>query len=487
MPEIISGTLDLWLQHGSSFAIGNFSRRAREPGYEANKLKLQMDEDLPLLSRSPSATDESQTITKPSKTLLRRYVTVAVILVSCFMNYVCIYIPSPFYPQIAAKRKGSKADTEVGVMVGSMQLSAAFVSLYIGRYLNRLGVRFLVTSGVFLVGGCTVIFGFLEYVKEWSPFIGLSIVIRFVMGFGEAAFDATSIALLLGMFPSHTATIWGLYEFAVTLGLVSGAPLGGFLYHAEGFYFPFVIIGGVLLLCTPLLWLLLSDCHSLIESTDDDQTDCDQSVSLLQLLKIPSIVLVLLNVSTCYAALALCQTSAAMFLYKEFGWGTTHIGLIFLNAGAVYLVFTVVFGLVVDATNPRIVMIIGLLVDTCAMMIFGPSFVFSFLSPKPWCVYVGATLWGFGVAMVVISSGPDVILTAISRGYEKNMALNGAVSGLVLAAIFLSGTLGAAIGGGLTAAMNFRISSSVFGFASFLLMIVTTVVTVVNAIMSRRQ
>ena len=452
-----------------------------------------MDEDLPLLSSSPSTTDEIQTLAIKIPSMrsrwLRQYVTVAVILLGCFVNYICIYLPAPFYPQIAAERKGSKADTEVGIMVGSIELSAFFVSLFIGEYINPLGVRFLMTSGAFLAGGCTVIFGFLEYVKEWSLFIALSIVIRFVMGFGEAAFNATSIALLLGMFPAHTGTIWALYEFAVTLGLVCGALFGGFLYHVEGFNFPFVIIGGVLLLFMPLLWLLLPGSHSLTESTDRDQADGhdDRSVSSLQLLKIPSIVLVLLNMSSCYAAFALFQTSYAVFLKKEFGWGAAHIGLIFLIAGAVYLVFAIVFGLVVDATSPRIVMIIGLLVETCGMMLVGPSFMFSFLSPKPWCVYVGSTLFGFGMAMVVISAGPDVMSTSISRGYQKNMALDGAISGLLLAAIYLSGALGAPIAGGLTAAFNFRISTSIFGFASFLLMIVTTVVTVVNTFMSRRQ
>ena len=95
-------------------------------------------------------------------------------------------------------------------MVGSIELSSSFVSLFIGGYINPLGWRFLMTSGAFLAGGCTVIFGLLEYVKEWSPFIALSIVIKLAMGFGEAAFNATSIALLLGIFPVHTGTIWAL-------------------------------------------------------------------------------------------------------------------------------------------------------------------------------------------------------------------------------------------------------------------------------------
>ena len=188
-----------------------------------------------------------------------------------------------------------------------------------------------------------------------------------------------------------------------------------------------MIIGGVLLLFMPLLWLLLPASHSLSESTDGDQVDDhdDQSVSSLQLLKIPSIVLVLLNMSSCYAAFCTFSDILCSVSENEFGWGAAHIGLIFLIAGVVYLVFAVVIGLVVDATSLRIVMIIGLLVETCGMMLIGPSLMFSFLSPKPWYVYIGSTLFGFGMAMVVISAGPDVMRTSISRGYQKNMALHG--------------------------------------------------------------
>ncbi|XP_062519552.1 MFS-type transporter SLC18B1-like [Corticium candelabrum] len=449
-----------------------------------------------MFRRLSSFTDERQRITVPSKRLLRQYVTVAVLLVASIMNYLCIDLPSPFFPQVATDKKGSKADTEVGVMFGSLQLSAFIMSVFVGGYLDRLGARFLVTSGIFLVVGCTVLFGFLEYVKEWSPFIGLSIVIRFVMGFGEAAFHATSIALLLGMFPTCAGTMWGLAGFVATVGFVFGAPLGVMLYDIEGFYFPFVVIGGILLSFTPLLWYLLSDVHSLTEGTHDDQADDDPSdndlvVSVWQLLKIPSVVLMLLNVFACYTALALLDTSFAFYLYEEFGWNLplwseAHIGLIFLIAGGAW-VACLVIGVVVDATNPRIVMIIGLLITGCGMMIIGPSFVFSFLSPKPWCVYVAMVLLGLGVFMVTISGGPNVSQIAISRGYETSMALNGAVSGLVLAAIFLSRTLGVPIAGFLTAALNFRISSSFLGFASFLMMIITIVATIVKAIMSRRQ
>ncbi|XP_062516074.1 MFS-type transporter SLC18B1-like [Corticium candelabrum] len=303
------------------------------------------------------------------------------------------------------------------------------------------------------------------------------------MGFGQAAYDTTSMALLLSMFPSRTATTWSFVELTVALGYISGAPFGGFLNEIEGFYFPFVISGSILLVFTPLLVYLMSDSQLLSENM---YTEDEGEVTSWKLLKMPPIVLVCANLSSCFISMQLFETSMAVFLDKEFGWSSSYIGLVFLVSGAVYFVMTIFTGPLVDATNPRVLMIIGLLMEGCAMMAVGPSFVFSFLSPKPWCVYLSMVLFGLGMPLITISAGPDMIRTATLRGYEKNMSLNGAVSGLVLAATFLSGTVGAPIAGGLTAAFDFRHSSSYFAFFNFLLVIISIVATASEAFMSRR-
>ncbi|XP_062510443.1 MFS-type transporter SLC18B1-like [Corticium candelabrum] len=114
--------------------------------------------------------------------------------------------------------KGSKADTEVGLMLGSFQLSAFVASIFV------------------------------EIVDTWASFISLSILIRFIMGFGEAAVNAAAFTLVLSMFPSHPATALAVLELPEALGLTTGELIGGFLYGSYGFLFPFAVFGGALLI-----------------------------------------------------------------------------------------------------------------------------------------------------------------------------------------------------------------------------------------------
>ena len=125
-------------------------------------------------------------------------------------------------------------------------------------------------------------------------------------------------------------------------------------------------------------------------------------------------------------------------------------------------------------------MIIGLLVEGCSMLPIGPSFVFPFLSPRPWFVYLAMTPNGVGMAMVTVSSAADMIDAADARDYEKNISLFAVVSGLINAATFSSGALCSPISGALTAAFGFRQSISYFLFIIFLHFIVTIVTTVVE-------
>ena len=421
--------------------------------------------------------DSNDTAPEPSRS--RPYVTGALILLCCFFNYVCIYLIAPFYPHEAESKKGSDADTEVGFVMGIIQLSGFIASVFVGKYFERLGPRFLIISGAFLVGGCSLIFGFIGRINTWGYFLGLSLGIRFVMGFGEAAFDMSSLTLMLAMFPSHATTSWGLVELAIGLGFVAGPPLGGTLYTFEDFMFPFLVTGGLVLITTiPLLCLLWN-------MPPYDQTDDSRSVTQLSmwlLIKMPPVAVVCVSVFLSSATLGLINTSLALYLEHTFDWSTFHIGLVFLITGGSYMVITAIGGSLVDATKPRIIMMFGLLIESTGIMMIGPSFVF-WVSPENWLVYVGMMLFGSGASLVVISAAPDIMSCGISRGYERGGALNGMVSGLVLAVVFLAGAIGSPVGGALTAAYDFRHSSSFYAFAIFAqlaLVVVLFIIEVAN-------
>lgn len=385
---------------------------------------------------------------------LARYATTA--MAACmFLNFTAFYLPTAFYPQEVEQKKGSAADTEVGVVIGSTYVAAFIASILFGKYMDSIGAKFLIVSGAFLVGGSTLIFGFVSNTSNWIVFIALSSAIRFVMGVGEGAFDTTSIAVGLTMFPARTATVWSVFEVAAGLGTIAGPPLGGFLYDTHGFLIPFVVVGSIITTSVIFLFGLVPSVTRL----------SDQSViSVWPILKMLPTVMACLGVFWSYGAFSLLTATMPLFLHKTLHWSPTKISTTFLTNSVAYGLSALLCGWLADATNPRALLIAGLLSEACGLLLIGPSFVFESLTTKPWLIYVGIATMGLGGAAIQVSAGLDIIRGAVARGYQEDLSLNGCVSGLVMASSFLSQAVGSPIGGALTAKFSFRYSTSFVAF-----------------------
>merc|ERR1719346_920432 len=76
-------------------------------------------------------------------------------------------------------------------------------------------------------------------------------VIRIISAIGEAAF-LTSLYPLATKTSSerYRSTILSVMETAFGIGMTTGPAVGGILYKYQGFYFPFVVVGGLLLSCS---------------------------------------------------------------------------------------------------------------------------------------------------------------------------------------------------------------------------------------------
>ncbi|XP_062502534.1 MFS-type transporter SLC18B1-like [Corticium candelabrum] len=405
-----------------------------------------MDETLFLLSgeERTKAAKSSRRLENTPAVVSRgwQFAFAALLLICSYVIFVCLCLSFSFFPQVAARKKGSSADTEVGVYIGGNQLAVCIGSFISGAYMNKIGVKFLLLSGSFLVAGSSVIFGFVDDISLWKPFIGLSTVIYFVMGCGQAAFRTTCTTVFVRMFPTRIATAWSVVSLTLGLGFLTSPPLGGLLYDSEGFAFPYVVFGSLLFLLIPFFLIFPSDTY-----VESEQSFTVNQTPMWRLLKMMPVLVVCVNSFVAYAAMTLVQVSFPLFLYNTFHWRASQIGLVFLVFGIAFVGSSIVIGVVIDATNPRVVMIIGLLIGGCGMMLVGPSFVFSF-SLQPWLVYFSMVLIGLGTC-------------------------------LWNAATYFSGTVAGPVGGALTASFGFRYSTSFFAFAivcAFIMTIVSTVV-----------
>ena len=383
---------------------------------------------------------------------------------------------TPFYPEEVAKRNGGKTgdtDIRVGVVLASINVSGFITSIVFGKYMDKIGAKFLVIAGAFLMGGSTLIFGFVCEVNEINTFTALSTAIRFVMGMGEGAFDTTALAIGLTMFPSRIATVWAIFEMSAGLGVTAGPPLGGLVYDTYGFLVPFLLVGTMILVCVAFLSCLLPNISEAAPQS---------AASIWPLLKMLPVTMALLSVFWSFCALSMLFATLPVDLKDNFKWSPSKISTALVTTSGAYGVSALLFGRLADATNPRCFVIAGLLSQGCAMLLVGPSFLFTSLTTEPWMIYLGMAIIGVGSAATLVPAGSDMIRNAIAKGYEEGLWLNGSVSGLVTAITFLAGAVGSQVGGILTAVYGFRYSTSFIAFAILAHMIATLLMTIVQLV-----
>ncbi len=119
-----------------------------------------------------------------------------------------------------AKRTLGAGDAVVGVVVGSLFVSAVVLRPYIGRVGDRHGRRLLIIGGALTVAGSIAVYGVVESV----PYL---IAARLVTGLGEAAFFVGAATMITDLAPlSRRGEALSYWSVAIYGGLAFGPPLG---------------------------------------------------------------------------------------------------------------------------------------------------------------------------------------------------------------------------------------------------------------------
>ena len=105
------------------------------------------------------------------------------------------------------------------------------------------------------------------------------------------------------------STILSVMETMFGLGMMIGPFIGGLLYEVDGFYFPFVICGGSLLICALISCFFVKSIPS--ENGGIAEDEMTKSVKFKQLLKIPSI-------SICCFLLINAQMSVTWYMVNNY-------------------------------------------------------------------------------------------------------------------------------------------------------------------------
>lgn len=128
-------------------------------------------------------------------------------------------------------------------------------------------------------------------------------------------------------------------------GLMIGPFVGGLLYEINGFYFPFVICGGLLCVGALLSFFFLKN-HD--KQTEASAAGNSRPTKYWHLLKMPSITI-------CCFLLILAETSVSWYLptlqpmlESKFSLGPMAVGAMFMVEGGTYALFSPFWGYILD-------------------------------------------------------------------------------------------------------------------------------------------
>lgn len=75
-------------------------------------------------------------------------------------------------------------------------------SYFSGRFLNRIGAKKVVVTGLTVTGLATIVFGCVEGIDDVSTFITVCVFIRFIEGAGFSAFFTSALTIVVETFPA---------------------------------------------------------------------------------------------------------------------------------------------------------------------------------------------------------------------------------------------------------------------------------------------
>lgn len=354
----------------------------------------------------------------------RRQWTYLILLYICNLCvFAAVALLPPFYPALA-QSKGATA-TQFGFVFGIFRLTMGLVSPVYGKYMENLGLKYMLSSGVFTTAVTCILMGLLRLVDGSVMFIGLSFAIQIASAFGAAALTNVNSAIANKEFPKNSSSIFATLEIALGLGNTAGPLIGGYLFELGGYTLPFVVLGGVLVFVALTVVILLptDDYHSTTEEHPSAK------LSVLHVFKQPSIVLYIFNLIT--------GTYGFGFFLGTMEYHLRPLNLMPLQVGYQFVLNSAVFSLAAwgwgwlcDVKKSSLtVCLTGAILTFLSFLLIGPapfiSLPFSLL-----LVMISNILLGVGNSAQVMATFSGVYKEAIACGFPSNLSTYGLLGGI---------------------------------------------------------
>lgn len=295
----------------------------------------------------------------------------------------------PVLPLLPAVVEQGAAAT--GILFASYAVAMVIATLFAGRLVDRRGPKGPLVIGLIVLAIATLLFA------TGGPY-WLLLVARFVQGIagGVAWVAALSLIAATTGFDKR-GQMMGIAMSTVTLGVLVGPPLAGFLVDAFGPASPFLVATVVAIVDLVLLVALIPGSP---RQTDD-------TAGPFTVLRVPGSAAIVAAIAIGAAVLAAVQPVLPGHLGAQAT--STIIGVLFGVAALVSIIANPIVGRFVASAPPRLLIGIGIVAVVAALLVLG-------WSTSIWQIAVGMGLLGLSSAMLL---APATTLIS-EQGFRSN-------------------------------------------------------------------
>ena len=166
------------------------------------------------------------------------------LLLTIFCNTTIYGLASPFLP-VELENKGVSSGM-TGMVFAIYAVTSVISSFFWGKYLDKVGHRFVISGGVLLMASAIATFGLIEKLDDKNLVLAMALGLRSIQGVASGMINTACFSFIAQSYPENMERLIGLAEGVCGIGCTLGPVLGAFVYNAVGFSDTFFIFGAAI-------------------------------------------------------------------------------------------------------------------------------------------------------------------------------------------------------------------------------------------------
>ncbi len=319
-----------------------------------------------------------------------------------FAAFFSSYLRIPVMPLFAAALGAGPA--QIGTINGAFMLTAGVLSIPAGLLADRTGRKLPVIIGVIAIAASSLLVALCHHPGQIAA-------AYILFGAGLAAFAPSMLSLVADVMPpNRLGQAYGWYTTAIYVAMTLGPASGGYLAKVLGLRQVFLVSGGLLVVVSLLVVLLLpqgrshhkSDLQGVLSGTRD-------------LLRNHSLLACLLATVGSCIGFGVFLTFLPLYALSH-GYDPVQTGVVFAAQAVTNVVGRVPIGRLADRFDRRLLVAVGLTCLAAALTAFGQV---AHLSQLICC----AIVMGVGMALTFTAIGALIaeLIPAAQRGLAMGM------------------------------------------------------------------